>query len=216
MAILTHFTFTGNTDSVDTDTNSAASFVDNTALYFNDGLSSASGGYFVQGAPVAGNDPTFDSSNPSVGFRLTANEGQILNLDNFSINTGNRSVGIQATYQSRYYLRSSVDNYESNILNTDGNEAAILQSVFSRFTTPLSISYDLTGSQYQNISDITFRFFTFDSNSNANVSLRVTYMDNAIIEGNTALVPEPAFLSLIVGCIALGYVASRKRFARRR
>lgn len=220
MIQIANFPLFPNTLSIDTDTQSEATFVNGAAGgYFDDGFSSAAASYVLVGAPI-GNDPNFNGSvGGHIGFRVEAAEGRVLNLSNLRVDLGNSSFGIQQNYTTTAYLRSSVDNFTSNIFS-DSGESLSFFSQFRRFETPFSANYDLSAAAYQNLEEISFRLYTFDSGNFSNdVSLRATYVDNFILTGtNTELsaVPEASHFAMSTALVAIAFIMCRKYLRKRR
>ncbi len=127
------------------------------------------------------------SNNDYFTFTITANTGYQIDFSDFTFN-GQR-VGFGPT---SLVLRSSVDNYANNI-----------GSVITTSTSGTNYTIDLSGTDFQNVTDITFRLYGYNAlMPNGQYSIN-NYQINGTVEPVVA-VPEPQSLSLVgVGSVLM-------------
>lgn len=144
---------------------------------------------------TTGYGSTFDAGQ-YFEFTATADSGKAINLGDlrFTPETPSQATAVTA------FVRSSVDGYAGNIYsrNIPSNSFFFNETI------------DLSGSAYQGLSSITFRFFGTSSSSST-----VLYYDAVNLNGSVVnAVPEPATWAFLLGGLACGGVLLRRRVRR--
>ncbi|MDF3058468.1 MAG: hypothetical protein K0R17_2683 [Rariglobus sp.] len=148
------------------------------------------------------------TSTDYFAFNVTANAGSVLNLQSISFSyTYNNNGSVAVVDESaNFSLRSSVDNYATSI--TSFTKAAILGQN-NGWTQTGSIS--LTSGLFQNLDGVQFRLFVEDNSGSSAYAVRV---DNFVLSGEVAAIPEPSTYAVLAGGVALGLVVFRRRLIR--
>jgi hypothetical protein len=205
---LANYPFTGSSQaSTDTDPNS-------TAGTFGDGSGwtstiDASRGNVAPSISVVSTltDGTSQAgavtANDYWTFTITPSAGMALNLSNLSFDYANYSS--DATFPSEtFFARSSQDGFAAN-LAAGVNASAASAGTFATSSITL-------GAAFQNVTvPVEFRIYVFDGTTNA---ARGALLDNIVLSGTTAAVPEPATLMMLV--LGGGLLASVQRIRGRR
>ncbi len=146
----------------------------------------------TQAAAIAAND--------YITFTLTPLTGFVLNLSSLSFDYANYSN--DGTFPAEGFgLRSSVDNFSANI------GAAVIANANSAGAFATS-TLSLSGAAFQNLSGaVEFRLYFADATTDAD---RGALVDNIVINGTSALVPEPAIYMLF----GVGALICVQRFRR--
>jgi len=136
------------------------------------------------------------STNEYFTFSMTINEGVTADLTNLTLDVARSTNGAQD-----FYVFSSITGFTT---------ADVLDSATGVATTGSSIDVDLSGSEFQGLTNETVEFRVYVDNRyfNANGGSG-TYVDNVTLNGTVA-VPEPSSLALL-GLGALTITARRKR-----
>lgn len=191
-AVLANYNFNSGVASADTDAGSTAGNFSSTYPSANSGYSSASNNYFVrvQVTPLALDPASYFS------FSVTAVTGNVLNLTSLSLRSA-LSDNTSPDFTGTIVIRSSVDNYAADIGTI--TQASADTAVFSS-----SGPFDLSGSQYQNLSSISFRLYLFDTSDSTATTAIVHRVDDVVLNGEA--VPEPSVLGLaaLAGASLLG------------
>ena len=126
------------------------------------------------------------SNNDYYTFTITANTGYQIDFSNFTFNGQRGGFG-----PTSLVLRSSVDNYATNI-----------GSVITTSSSGTNYTIDLSGTDFQNVTDITFRLYGYNAGAVGQYSVN-NYQINGTVEPVVA-VPEPQSLSLVgVGSVLM-------------
>lgn len=126
------------------------------------------------------------ANNDYYTFSITANTGYQIDFTNFSFNGQRGAFG-----PSSLVLRSNVDNYANNI-----------GSVITTNSSGTTYAIDLSRTDFQNITDITFRLYGYNAGPNGQYSVN-NYQINGTVEA-VAAVPEPQSLALVgVGSVLM-------------
>ncbi len=197
LVVLAEYPFIGNSPaSTDTEPHSGASDVGLVGLggtlnYSTSGTPGPALRISAQDTPGA-----FDSTE-YLTFSVTPNSGYQLSLDSLSFDIAQVFIG--GGYSLSYALRSSVDGFASDILT---GSVTTTSGVFSTVTA------DLSGAAYQGLTGFTARLYLWDGNNGAN---NYILLDNIILSGATAVVPEPEHAAVVFGLSLLGWLPLRKR-----
>jgi hypothetical protein len=198
--VLLNYTFTaGSTASTDTEVNSTASLfsagpgLPNTA-YNNSNVPAAasvigSDTTATQGGAIAGDDYWTFTLTPTAGYELDAT----------SLTFGTAFVGSISTPIASFAIRSSVDNFGSDL-------TVVSQSMT---TTPsfLPQTIDLSSPSFQNLTTpITFRVYLYGAVNGA----RRYAVDNVVLNGAIVVVPEPASYALLFGSVGAVVLLRRR------
>ena len=188
--ILANYSFDGSVrTSFDDDPNSTASAFSDGAGFA--GLIDATRG---NSAPSIGVDTSQTDANTNAGavtandyftFTITPAGGFALNLTNLSVDYANYTN--DGTFPAvSFFLRSSINNFSSNI-GTTVNVTAGSNGVFA------NTSFTLTGATFQNVSSpIEFRLYVQDGIADPD---RGILFDNVILNGTA--VPEPSTYAMM-------------------
>jgi hypothetical protein len=129
--------------------------------------------------------------NGYITFQVTASSGHILNLQNLTFAVSGFAV-------NQWAVRSSLDNYTSNLVVTSTTGTWNQETV------------SLTGANFQGLSSITFRIYGWSGNNGHNTD---GYIDDVTLNGTDTnpTVPEPVNVALVLfGCTFAGVGAGRK------
>ena len=149
------------------------------------------------------------SDNDYLSVSFTPESGYEMNLTSLSFDLGYTRNGNFNGKQFKAYLLSSATGFvdASDILDS----VTITVGANTSTATYLgSLSADLSGAEFQNISSATeFRIYVADNTGNQNYLHRI---DNVALNGSIAsVVPEPSSFALIGGLLALCSVMLRRR-----
>ena len=207
--VLAQYDFTLGTSSTDTNLQSTAGAFTNGAgftgsIVTTQGSTAGNPSYGTsQQNGASGVDATTTAlaitNNEYFSFTITPNAGLVLNLDSISFSM---QVGITlttATQDTTYALFSSVNGFSigsvisSNTYteNSDGNAST---SSLDSFVNTGTIA--LTGSAYDNVTgQVEFRIYLSDGGSNNAAPL--IKIDDVILNGTTAPIPEPSTYAMM-------------------
>ena len=132
---------------------------------------------------------------------ISAGPGKFLDLTSvtFGFNANNNNSG--GNFTSTAVLSSNVNGFGVAITGTD-NSRTVAQSTSGPFTP--TATFDLSASEYNNLSTITFRLSTFDSiNDNGDLSR----FDDFTLNGD--VIPEPS--STLLGGLGMLCLLRRRR-----
>lgn len=204
--VLANYPFTGSSRaSTDTDPNSSASLI-------TDGAGIVSSIDAVRGNPTPSlgisadqidgtSNATAVTANDYVTFTLTPVTS--MSLTNLTLDAANYTNDGTFSAES-FFLRSSVDAFAANV-GTTQNILAGSNGVFAPF------SFSLAGAGFQNVaSPIEFRIYFQDTNSDPD---RGVLLDNIIVNGTAAAVPEASTLAMIA--VGAGLLAGVQRLRRK-
>ena len=193
-AVLVDYSFTGDTNSSDTDLSSTATAFSNN--YPSDSGLSGAGNYFVRVEVT----PAAPELTNYFTFGVTPVTGLSLNLTSLSFRLAMVDNSV-AAFNGTVFVRSSADGYAADIASFD-------QSSTSGSTFVPYGPIDLSSPLYQGLSGVTFRFYFYDdTNSMASTSI-VHRIDDVIVEGTA--VPEPAVAGMLVLMGAAGTLVRRR------
>lgn len=180
----------GSTMSTDTDVNSTATSYSPSI----GGVSSSTDSGFARATDF----PSANTLTTLSEFSVTANSGYLLDLDSLDFSYGVTQVPALDTRNSQFQIYTDVDSYttpifDSGLLSGTGNRS-------------LSTNIDLTGTSYNNLSDITFRIrgLVSDNTGAANqnimriLSTQTTGGGNLagatdlVLNGTSFAIPEPS------------------------
>ena len=208
--VLANYTFTaGSSASTDTDPNSTASNAAWVGIA-ESGFSSSTGTAFARSSAVQSGLTT----STYFEISLSAAAGYELDLSSITFDLGAQNASATDTYEVRASLRSDADNdnFQSYILfdQNNSNTATYVRAAGVSGTGFSSWSADLSGASYQDLSNITFRFYPRDDQNDANSFYRY---DNVVINGAavSTVVPEPSSLALVFSGAALCGIGRRRK-----
>lgn len=164
-----------------------------------------SGGQGWTGAPsseTADSTANAVTQNDYYAFTVTATAGTVLNLTRISFGTAYYHVSSAASVTSTYALRSSIGSYQTDVGTPFAENHVVTSS--PAFTAR---EIDLSASQYQNLSTITFRIYLSDNSTSTS---RYVSLDDVTLEGTIAPIPEPSSSVLLFGTIG-GMMLRRRR-----
>lgn len=141
-------------------------------------------------------------TNEYLNFSLSADSGYVLNLSSLSFAVAN--AGSAPLPNGQWQVRSSLDNYATSLGTFSSNTTT------STFETK---SVSLTGSQFQNLSSIQFRFYLWDLN-NSNIGTKALRTDTVTLEGAVVVIPEPSSIALLLGGVGMLVCLRRLRGSR--
>ncbi len=206
--VLANYPFTSSSRaSTDVDANSSASSITD-----GSGLTSLIDTVRGNSAPALGgisSDQIDGSTNAAavaandyVTFTLTP--GSTVSLTSLALDAANYTNDGTFSAES-FFVRSSVNAFASNV-GTTQSIAAGSNGAFANF------SFDLSGAGFQNVATpIEFRIYFQDAISDPD---RGVLLDNIIVNGTSAAVPEPATLAMLaLGC---GLLACMQRVRSKR
>ena len=135
-------------------------------------------------------------------FTVSADPGNILDLDNLTFNT----FDSQNASAQDFAVRSSLDNFAVN-LDLLGPEGGLIEGGIGDIGTDANV--DLSGSLFDSVTEVEFRIYLDNREADGNGGSG-TAIDNLNLDGEVGLVPEPstALLSALAG---LGLLARRRR-----
>lgn len=175
-------------------------------------FSSAQNNVFGRGSTSANSDSAALSAGSYFKFTLTLGSlgaGNGLNLTSLTFDSiANAGVAVTGTANASFFVRSSLDNYGTNIGST-------FSQVYVNNTTPISpVSRTIDLSAYQGVvvSSIEFRIYVFDDTTDFNRTPRV---DNVVLNGavEPLTIPEPATTGVLAAWSLLAFAVARRRRA---
>lgn len=145
-----------------------------------------------------------------VAFTLTPDAGYGASYSQLSFAYGGTGWNVSASYNANFFVRSSLDGYTSDL-------ASFAYTVVGTPTnqTPQTYNLDLSSlGSFQGASEpLTFRIYSYTDNFSAAFnSLGRPRVDNIVLQGEVAAVPEPATVALL--SLGIAAIAVRKRFRR--
>ena len=168
------------------------------------------GNYFQASEGNGVSDGTDDDINGAftagdfIEFTVNANPGATLNLTDLTFDFGRAGNGT-----NDFALRSSVDGFANDVFFGDQAASTDQAGVLAPGST-LGQSVDLTGADFQGLSNITFRIAIDDRQSNTG-GASATIFDDIILNGTVVTaVPEPSSLA-VLGLGALGLLIRRRK-----
>lgn len=194
---LVRYSFTGNvtTPTITHADLTASSFGSNllgttsNSSPVSSGYTGSSGSYYFYSDAWTGSAP---GSN-YFSFSLTPDPGMSVSLA--SISFGYK--GSSTLAPTSFLLRSSADNYSSNLL-TGSLTADATNAWYNTGTQSVTLSFTST---------TTFRIYAGGA-SNAGATLR---LDDVVMSGSTSAIPEPSTYAAIAGLSALVFASLRRR-----
>ncbi len=169
----------------------------------NFGFSSGTNSAYVKTASA----PSSFDSNVYLEFTVTANGGIEFSLDSLVFDLGGQNYEAEPTYTVNANVRSSVDAYAADIQMDPGTVTTATHEVTSMNTESYStFTVDLSGSQYNNLDEITLRLYPSDNDLNGNIYRYA----NITLNGTTAVIPEPG-TAILVLLSALGMIFCIRR-----
>ncbi len=204
-AVLAQYDFQNTRSSTDSDLNSAASTFDNgpgfnTSSYYTSSPSSGGNRSLPTVSTITDgtNEAGAVSNNDYYTFTLTPNAGYSASLTDLTFKLAVYGTGSTANFA----VYSSVNSFSSNI------GTATTSNTTSFDTATIS----LAAPQFQNLtSAVTFRIYIWD---NQNDSTKGDLLDNVILNGNLAAVPEPSTWAMMG--LGAGLLGAAQRFRRKR
>jgi len=203
----------GRSNSVDSDRNSTASMfhVNTVANIFDSAVSGSTRTAFVYSDFTPNTEAAVVSSSKYFSFTVVPEAGFSLNLKELQFDTNYNGYVEDAAVYAYYVVRSSVDNYSTNLASfTEGFQSVPQASNAEDWTFTKRI-IDLSDSSFQNIArPIEFRLYLYDNSTSHE---RVVRVDNVILKGSTTKVgiPEPAASGALFALFALSGVLLIKR-----
>lgn len=141
------------------------------------------------------------TANDYVSFTITPAIGFSMNLTTLTFDYANYSTDGTFPAES-FFVRSSTNSFASNIGSTQSTPASA-----ASFTTA---SISLSAAAFQNVtSTIEFRIYFQDGTSDVD---RGALLDNVVLNGTVAAIPEPS-TSMLMG---LGLLLGAQRLLRRK
>jgi hypothetical protein len=158
--------------------------------------------------------PTSFSTGAYLSFTITADPGFTLNLDNLVFDLG-AGMNTSGTYTVNTNVRSNAEasDFTTDLTMTPGPvTTASVSNTTGSGTTWLTYTVDLSGTDFENLTSITFRFYPTDNQSGSNQWARY---NNITLNGS--VVPEPASALLLtlslVGLLVFRRLPFQTRFA---
>jgi hypothetical protein len=189
---LANYPFTGSSRaSTDGDANSSASSITDGA-----GLTSSIDAARGNPTPALGGISSDQIDGSTNSAAVTANDyvtftltpGSTVSLTTLTLDAANYTNDATFSAES-FFLRSSINSFASNIGTTQSISAGS-NGAFAGF------SFDLSGASFQNVAaPIEFRIHFQDGISDPD---RGVLLDNIVVNGTAAAVPEPATLMMLV------------------
>jgi hypothetical protein len=203
-AIIASYNFTTDSSSQDTAPNSTADpFVGSSV----DAGRSASGNAFVR-TKVTGTDPASALSDTDyLSFTVTAADGYQLDLDSLTFSFGGSSpvAGTNGNFTASLVVQSSVGGFGAgNAILFEGSHLVPGGSTAGSFADGGPVL--LTDNSFQNLQAVTFQFRFYNTTTDPQL---VDRLDNVILYGDVAPIPEPAGLA-ILGMSAIFLRRSRR------
>ncbi len=193
-AILANYNFDANSSSNDTDTSSTASIFTDT--FPSDSDRSTGGNYFARIEVT----PLVLDTTLYLSFTVEAASGNILNLTSLAFRSSLSASSTTTPFNGSVIVRSSVDNFTADLATfTQARTTAV------DFTSRL---VDLSGSQFQNLTAITFHFYLIDGSDDSTGSSFVHRIDDVVLNGDA--IPEPSTFGLATFA-GLSFFTRRKR-----
>ncbi|MBV9008127.1 MAG: PEP-CTERM sorting domain-containing protein [Verrucomicrobia bacterium] len=214
-AVLTEYQFTNNRTSSNVPVGAVASTFNNGA-----GMTTNIVTGYRTTTPSSTIDPSLftlssDTSSTEAGavtnnnyytFTLTPNAGIVLDLTSLTFRYALDNSGGSTGFNATYFVRSSIDNFATDVGSVPASAG---KGKTTAFTTA---NIDLTASQFQNLSSaVTFRIYIYD---NSNTTTQQDLLDDVIVNGSLALVPEPSTYAMMG--LGIGLLAAAQRFRRSR
>ena len=188
-ATIASYDFSSDTSSSDAEANSTANDFAATGGAF--GASGRSGfwtNFFTR------DGETTLTGNNYVGFTVDIDAGYELDLTalSFNYNSNDANGTIAPTATTTFSVRTSADGFASDL---SGTYSANPDVANSNGAAEESASFDLSGASFQNLTG-SFEVRIYAELSESSFEFINRY-DNALLTGDTALVPEPGSLALL-------------------
>lgn len=173
------------------------------AGWFNNDQSGSSGrsgtsfSYFGRG-------PSNIPGTSYIGFTITADPTYTLDLTALSFNYHMSQIqSVGGPHSFTFEVRSSLSNFASAIPGTYSTNPLTAGSA-----TPAgeSATFDLSGGNYDDLENITFRLYVTGSVTGFNDIAR---WDNILVEGSVAAIPEPT--TALLSSLGLLFLLRRRR-----
>ena len=214
--VLVAYPFTGNSDAP----TSVADGITATSFTAGSGLAAGAIGFstaavensgeadatvpvrFIRGTTTTTTEAGAISGNDYFSFTLTPGGTDLLNLDSLFFDYSGNTLSA-GTMSTSFFIQSSVDNFTSIVGSTatvDTTGTGSTPRPFQRHTLNLS------GTSFQNLDEVTFRLYIYQSDDNSNTLAR---LDNVTVSGT--VIPEPGTYALIAGSLALVAIMVRRR-----
>lgn len=145
-------------------------------------------------------------------FTLNPDEGYTLDITSFSSSIFTQtlsSANPQTAYTVNFFLRSSVDNYASNLATGSKFSPAVAANV-GQTTTPVAFDASLNLTNLD--SSVTFRIYAYVA-TDTPTEFQTLRLDNVTFNGTVSVIPEPSAAALMV-VAGLGGVVLRRCFCR--
>lgn len=205
-AVLADYPFDGSSAaSTDTDPNSVASSLTFGAGFSQLRYSTSTGSPSTPSIFVFGSDTGTTATeaeavdaNDYWAFIISPNAGIELDLTDLTFR-----IGGSASINTTIFVRSSLDGFAATLGSFNHTGAGV--SATDRVV-------NLSGDSFQNLTaPVEFRFYAFDnSTSTSNAGAR---LDSIVLNGNTAVVPEPS--AVLVLALGLAGLSLRRRHRSR-
>ena len=140
------------------------------------------------------------ANNQYFSFTVSADAGNILDLDNLTFDTLDGGVAAAQDFA----VRSSLDGFAANLDLLDGMGGIIAGGIGDIST---AADVDLSGSQFDSVTTVEFRIYLDNREQDGNAGSG-TGIDNLILNGEVVPEPSTALLSAFAG---LGLLARRRR-----
>jgi hypothetical protein len=208
-AELAKYEFTSSTRATtDTDLNSTATTLDNGA-----GISATDSTYHTTvGNPAPSLRTKSSTTTTTESLAVTGDdyyEFTLTPVTGFEVDLTTLTFDYNKTgsnaHTANFFVRSSIDSFASTI----GSIATVSGTTTTTFS---NASLSLSAAQYQNLtSAVTFRIYMFDNSGGA---AETDLLDNVILNGTVAVVPEPSTWAMMV--LGAGLLGAAQRFRRGR
>lgn len=157
-------------------------------------------GVLAVNAAIGATDAATAVSNASFfQFSITPNSGYLMDLTELTVLGSSGTVSLP---NNGYVVRSSVDGFSTDLAS------GAFQTSFPTYTT---ISVDLSGSEFQNLTaQTTFRIYTW---RDAGTNPAAAY-DNLVLNGSIVPIPEPGTMALGIAAVGMLIVTAISRRRR--
>jgi hypothetical protein len=180
----------------------------------NTGVSASADNYFIRNSAsdgvtleqainggnlvVATGGPTNAGGDYS-GFSITVDSGYVLNLESLTFVTSR-----SGTAPASISLLTSVNGFAS---------AAASEQNFSFATGGTQTVTSIAGTAFDTLAAGTyeFRFYTYGAAFGTGAQNDPSRIDTIILTGDVSAIPEPSTYAALVGALALGFVAMKRR-----
>ncbi len=203
--VIANYSFTGNTNSTDSDVNTTASAITPSSTLTTAGALMASNNqsYMIRAryTPSTQNDAV--TNNTYVSFTLTIAPGYAVDLTSLSLKLSQGNANFTSDVLPRLVTGSTTaDLFASPAEITSANNAGI-GSIYYSFSNAISgaATSNLTGT-------VEIRLYIWDNVTTTSDTI-VTRLDDVVLSGNVKTVPEVASLGMLAA--GAGLLIGRRR-----